>query len=305
MPSIISRAITADGSARMIFADTTDIVQKAADIHNTSKTMTAALGRCLTAAALMGSLLKDKDNTLTLQVNGGGPGGRICCVSDYKGNVRGYAENCEAELPPNSKGKLDVGGVVGKDGGLTVIKDMGMGEPYVGTCPLVSGEIAEDITQYFAVSEQIPTVCALGVRVDNDRKIIAAGGFLVQLLPGAEESVISAIERNMTTVSSVSAMIASGKTPEEITAAVLDGTGFEMFDEFDIDYKCNCSRERYLSALAGLSAGDIKEITSDPEKPIETVCRFCNGKYTFTPEEVLRAYAEKKQSKSEKSDKNE
>lgn len=297
MSSMISRAITADGSARMIFADTTLLVQKAADIHNTSKTVTAALGRCLTAASLMGSLLKDKDNSLTFQVNGGGPVGRICCVSDYKGNVRGYADNPTAELPPNARGKLDVGGVVGKSGGLTVIKDMGMGEPYVGTCPLVSGEIAEDVTQYFANSEQTPTVCALGVRVDQNRKIIAAGGFLVQLMPGAEESVIEAIEKNLTTVSSVSAMIASGKTPRQIVASVLDGTGFEMFDEFDIDYVCNCSRERYLTALAGLSAGDIKELCEDADKPIETVCHFCNSKYTFTPAEVLRAYAEKKGSK--------
>ena len=297
MSSMISRAITADGSARMIFADTTQLVQKAADIHNTSKTVTAALGRCLTAASLMGSLLKDKDNSLTFQVNGGGPAGRICCVSDYKGNVRGYADNPAAELPPNARGKLDVGGVVGKSGGLTVIKDMGMGEPYVGTCPLVSGEIAEDVTQYFANSEQTPTVCALGVRVDQNRKIIAAGGFLVQLMPGAEESVIEAIEKNLTTVSSVSAMIASGKTPRQIVASVLDGTGFEMFDEFDIDYVCNCSRERYLTALAGLSAGDIKELCEDADKPIETVCHFCNSKYTFTPAEVLRAYAEKKGSR--------
>ena len=297
MSSMISRAITADGSARMIFADTTQLVQKAADIHNTSKTVTAALGRCLTAASLMGSLLKDKDNSLTFQVNGGGPAGRICCVSDYKGNVRGYAENPTAELPPNARGKLDVGGVVGKSGGLTVIKDMGMGEPYVGTCPLVSGEIAEDVTQYFANSEQTPTVCALGVRVDQNRKIIAAGGFLVQIMPGAEESVIEAIEKNLTTVSSVSAMIASGKTPRQIVASVLDGTGFEMFDEFDIDYVCNCSRERYLTALAGLSAGDIKELCEDSDKPIETVCHFCNSKYTFTPAEVLRAYAEKKGSR--------
>ena len=297
MSSMISRAITADGSARMIFADTTEIVQKAADIHNTSKTVTAALGRCLTAASLMGSLLKDKDNSLTFQVNGGGPAGRICCVSDYKGNVRGYADDPSVELPPNAKGKLDVGGAVGKNGALTVIKDMGMGEPYVGTCPLISGEIAEDVTRYFANSEQTPTVCALGVRVDQNRKIIAAGGFLVQLLPGADESIIDKIEENLTTVSSVSAMIASGKTPEQIVAAVLDGTGYEMFDEFDIDFVCNCSRERYLTALAGLSAGDIRELTSDHEKPIETVCHFCNNKYTFMPEEVLKAFAQKKDEK--------
>lgn len=291
--SLITRAITADGSARMILADTTEIVQKAADIHSTSKTVAAALGRSLTAASLMGSLLKDKDNSLTLQINGGGPIGRIICVSDYKGNVRGYADNPTVELLPNSRGKLDVGGAVGKDGGLTVIRDMGMGEPYVGTCPLVSGEIAEDITKYFATSEQIPTVCALGVRVDQDRHVLAAGGFLVQVLPGADDSVISAIEKNMTSVSSVSAMIQKNMSAEEIIGTVFDGIDHELFDEFDIDYVCTCSRERYLTAIAGLSANDIKELTEE-DKPIEAVCHFCNKKYTFTGNEVLKKYSERK-----------
>lgn len=291
--SLITRAITADGSARMILADTTEIVQKAADIHSTSKTVAAALGRSLTAASLMGSLLKDKDNSLTLQINGGGPIGRIICVSDYKGNVRGYADNPTVELLPNSRGKLDVGGAVGKDGGLTVIRDMGMGEPYVGTCPLVSGEIAEDITKYFATSEQIPTVCALGVRVDQDRHVLAAGGFLVQVLPGADDSVISAIEKNMTSVSSVSAMIQKNMSAEEIIGTVFDGIDHELFDEFDIDYVCTCSRERYLTAIAGLSANDIKELTEE-DKPIEAVCHFCNKKYTFTGDEVLKKYSERK-----------
>lgn len=291
--SLITRAITVDGSARMILAETTELVQKAADIHNTSKTMTAVLGRSLTAAALMGCLLKDKDNSLTLQINGNGPAGRIVCVSDYKGNVRGYAENPEVELMPNARGKLDVGGAVGHEGSLIVIKDMGMGEPYVGTCPLVDGEIADDVTKYFAVSEQTPTVCALGVRVDQNRKLLAAGGFLVQLMPGADESVISAIERNIATISSVSAMIQNKMRADEIFAAVLAGTAYETFDEFDIDYVCTCSREKYLSAIADLSAGDVKELVSE-DKTIEAVCRFCNKKYEFTCEEVLREYAKKK-----------
>lgn len=290
--SLITRAITADGSARMILTDSTEIVQKAADIHGASKTVTAALGRSLTAASLMGSLLKDKDNSLTLQINGGGPIGRIVCVSDYKGNVRGYADDPTVELLPNSRGKLDVGGAVGKNGSLTVIRDMGMKEPYVGTCPLVSGEIGEDITQYFAASEQIPTVCALGVRVDQNRHVLAAGGFLVQLLPGAEDSVISAIEKNMTGISSVSSMIQKGMKAEEIIGAVFDGVEFELFDEFDTDYICTCSRERYLSAIAGLSANDIKELTEE-DKPIEAVCHFCNKKYTFSSEEVLKKYSER------------
>lgn len=290
--SLITRAITADGSARMILTDTTETVQKAADIHSTSKTATAALGRSLTAASLMGSLLKDKDNTLTLQINGGGPIGRIVCVSDYKGNVRGYVDNPAVELLPNAKGKLDVGGAVGNSGGLTVIRDMGMGEPYVGSCPLVSGEIAEDITQYFATSEQIPTVCALGVRVDQERKVLSAGGFLVQLLPGADDSVISAIEKNMTAISSVSVMLQNGMSAEEIIGTVFDGVDYELFDEFDTDYVCTCSRERYLAAIAGLSAGDIKELTEE-DKPVEAVCHFCNKKYTFTSAEVLKKYGER------------
>ena len=294
MSSLLTRAITSDGSARMIVAETTELVQKARDIHKTSKTMTAALGRSLTAASLMGSLLKDRDNSLTFQINGGGPGGKIVCVSDYKGNVRGYCEEPAVELPPNAQGKLDVGGAVGRSGGLIVIKDMGMGEPYVGTCPLVSGEIADDVTRYFADSEQTPTVCALGVRVDNDYKVISAGGFLVQLLPGAEESVIDVIEKNITMISSVSQMIASGMTAEEIVAAVLGGTEYEMFDEFDIDYVCNCSRERYLSAIAGLSANDVKDLC-DKGEPIEAVCHFCNAAYSFEPEEIMEEFVKKTQ----------
>ena len=292
MSSLITRAITSDGSARMIVAQTTEIFQKAADIHKTSKTMTAALGRSLTAASLMGSLLKDKDNSLTLQINGGGPAGRIICVSDYKGNVRGYCDNPETELCANAYGKLDVGGAVGTSGSLIVIKDMGMGEPYVGTCPLVSGEIGDDVTRYFADSEQTPTVCALGVRVDDNYKVLSAGGFLVQLLPGAEESVIDVIEKNITMISSVSQMIASGMTAEEIVAAVLGGTEYEMFDEFDIDYVCTCSRERYLAAIAGLSASDVKDLCEKGE-PIEAVCHFCNAAYTFEPEEIMAEYMKK------------
>ena len=290
--SIIKRAITSDGSARIVFIDSTAIVRTACEKHGTSKTMTAVLGRALSAASLMGSLLKNKGDSLTLKLDGDGPAGTVICVSDYKGNVRGYCDNPETELPANQYGKLDVGGAVGTDGGLIIIKDMGMGEPYVGTCPLVSGEIADDVTRYFADSEQTPTVCALGVRVDDEYKVLAAGGFLVQLLPGAEESVIDVIEKNITMISSVSAMIGSGMSAEEIVAAVLGGTEYEMFDEFDIDYVCNCSRERYLTAIAGLSANDIKDLCEKGE-PIEAVCHFCNAAYSFEPREILEEYAKK------------
>ena len=287
MSSYITRAVTEDGSARIIFADTTQIVANAAAIHQTSKTMTAALGRSLTAAALMGSLLKDKDNTLTFQLNGGGPAGKIVCVSDYKGNVRGYAENPQIERMPNSVGKLDVGGVVGKDGNLTIIKDMGMGEPYVGMCPLVSGEIGDDITQYFATSEQTPTICALGVRVTQDHTVKSAGGFLLQVLPGADDAIIDQLEANIKLIPSVSAMIAEGKRAEDVIAAVLKEIEYQLFDEFDISYICTCGRERYLNALAGLPQKDLDELASQ-EGPIEACCHFCNKKYSFDITEIYR-----------------
>ena len=287
----ICRAITADGGARIIFTDSTDVVRKATEIHDTSKTMTAVLGRALTAASLMGSLLKDKDNTLTLQFKGDGPAGAIVCVSDYSGNVRGYADNPDAELPPNAQGKLDVGGAVGQ-GSMIVIKDMGMAEPYVGMCPLVSGEIGDDVSSYFATSEQTPTVCALGVRVNPDLTIKSAGGFLLQLLPGADDAIAEKIEANIAKINSVSQMIADGMTAEEIIAVALEGIEYEMFDEFDTDYVCPCSREKYLTALAGLSQKDIDELEAEGE-PIETVCHFCDNRFEFDIEEVLRKRAEK------------
>ncbi len=291
MSSYITRAVTDDGSARIIFADTTKIVADAAAIHQTSKTMTAALGRSLTAAALMGSLLKDKDNTLTFQLNGGGPAGKIVCVSDYKGNVRGYAENPQVELMPNGAGKLDVGGAVGKYGNLTLIKDMGMGEPYVGMCPLVSGEIGDDVTQYFATSEQTPTICALGVRVNQDHSVKAAGGFLLQVLPGAEDAVIDQLEANIKLIPSVSAMIAEGARAKDVIDSALRGIAYQPFDEFDIGYVCTCGRERYLNALAGLPEKDLDELAAQ-DGPIEACCHFCNNKYQFDIDEIRRRKTE-------------
>lgn len=276
--------MTRDGSARIVCGVTTPIVRKMREYHGTSKTMTAALGRCLTVTSLMGSLLKDKTDTLTLQIKGDGPAGTIVCVSDYSGNVRGYAENPNAELPPNAQGKLDVGGAVGH-GTLGVIREFGTGEPYVGVSPIVTGEIGDDITQYFVNSEQTPTVCALGVRVNPDLSVKAAGGFLLQLLPGADESIIPQIEKNVTDLGSVSQLIANGKTAEDVIAMVFDGIPFDLFDEIDVDYVCNCSRDRYLRALRSMSAADKAEISADGQ-PVETECRFCHKKYVFTPEEI-------------------
>lgn len=292
--SIIKRAISSDGGIRIIFCDSTEIVRESCRIHHTSKTMTAVLGRALTATSLMSCLLKDADNTLTLRINGDGPCGSIVCVGDYKGNVRGYADDMTVELPPNSLGKLDVGGAVG-GGSLYVIKDMGMNDPYVGVSNIVSGEIAEDITNYFANSEQTPTVCALGVRVDTDNMCFAAGGYLVQLMPGYDEKDVEKLETNVTMAGSVSKQIADGLDGDKIIEMLFDGIEYEMFDEFDVSYKCNCERDRYMRALISLNEADYKEL-HDSGEPIETSCMFCGKKYSFEIPEIdaARAQAKKK-----------
>lgn len=288
--SVIKRAITTDGSARLFFIDSTAIVKKSCEIHHTSKTMTAALGRALTATSLTASLLKDKDNTLTLQLRGDGPAGMVVCVGDYMGNVRGYAENPDVELPPNAQGKLDVGGAIGK-GTMYIIKDLGMNEPYIGVSPIVSGEIAEDITEYFASSEQTPSVCALGVRVDSENMCFAAGGFLLQLMPGYEDKTVDRLETNVNLLGSVSKLIADGRTGEEIMAMIFDGIEYEAFDEFDAEYRCPCNRDKYKAALIGLSETDMEELRQSGE-PIETNCRFCGKRYVFELDEIDAARKE-------------
>ncbi len=283
--SYITRALSSDGSARIFCTDSTKIVSDAMRIHKTSKTCAAVLGRALTATSLMGSLLKDRDNSVTVQIKGDGPCGTVVCVSDYSGNVRGYVQNPEVELLPNEAGKLDVGGAVGKNGYVYVTKDLGLAEPYNGVSPIVSGEIGDDITEYFASSEQTPSVCALGVKVSNDRTIAAAGGFLVQIMPGADPAVVDRIEGNLKMINSVSAMIASGMSASDIISAVFRDIPYDIFDEFDTAYRCTCSREKYLSALASLPDDDIEELRRTDE-PIETECRFCGAKYVFDLSEV-------------------
>lgn len=289
--SIITRAMTQDGSVRIVCTDSTAIVRDAQRIHSTCKTMTAALGRVLTVTSLMGSLLKDKTDALTIQFKGNGPAGTILCVSDYAGNVRGYAENPDAELPPNEKGKLDVGGAIGA-GSLYVIRDLGVGEPYVGISPLVSGEVGDDISQYYVTSEQTPTVCALGVRVNTDFTPKAAGGFLLQLMPGADESLIPVLEKNVMEIGSVSRLIELGKTTEEIIAMAFEGIPYDIFDSFETEYRCSCSREKYQRALVSLGDSDIEELCADG-KPVETQCRFCQKTYSFDMEEIIRIRKEK------------
>lgn len=290
--SIITRAMTQDGSVRIVCTDSTAIVREAQSIHHTSKTVTAALGRALTVTSLMGSLLKDKTDALTIQIKGNGPAGTVLCVSDYAGNVRGYADNPDAELPPNEKGKLDVGGVIGA-GSLYVIRDLGVGEPYVGISPLVSGEIGDDISQYYVNSEQTPTVCALGVRVNTDNTPKAAGGFLLQLMPGADETLIPILEKNVMEIGSVSKLIELGKTTEEIIGMAFEGIPYDIFDSFDTEYRCICNREKYQRALVSLSDDDIEDLRSDG-KPVETQCRFCGKTYSFDMEEIVRIRKEMK-----------
>lgn len=280
----IVRCITVDGSVACMAVNSTDMVAEMERIHKTSAVNTAALGRLLTAASLMGDMLKNKEDTLTLRINGSGPAGQLVAVSDSSGNVRGYIENTVIELPLNSKGKLDVAGTVGTDGYLTVIKDMGMKEPYIGQVPIVSGEIAEDITNYYAVSEQIPTVCALGVLVNPDLTVKAAGGFLINVLPFASDSVLDKLEAAIKDLEPVTTMLTNGLTPEEICRHVMKGFELDVLDESTPAYKCTCSRERMERALISLGRDDLADLANDPET--ELVCDFCRSKYKFTSEEI-------------------
>lgn len=280
------RCISSDGTLTVMAADTTDIVNTAQEIHKTSAVVSAALGRLLTAACLMGSALKGKDDSVTLRINGGGPAGTILAVSDSSGNVRGYAVNPVVEIPLNDKGKLDVAGAVGTDGALTVIKDLGLKDPYVGQIPIASGEIAEDITSYFAVSEQIPTVCALGVLVNPDLTIRRAGGFIIQLLPTADDSVIDLVEKCIEGIEPVTKMLDSKMTPEEICRHVLADFELEVLDEAQPEYCCNCSRDRVSKALISMGREELSDIMKDERT--EVCCQFCDKKYVFTPADITK-----------------
>ncbi|HIT53889.1 MAG TPA: Hsp33 family molecular chaperone HslO [Candidatus Fimivicinus intestinavium] len=278
------RCISVDGALTVMALDSTDIVARAERIHRTSAVASAALGRLLTAASMMGAQLKGADNSVTLRLNGGGPAGTVLAVADSCGNARGYIGQPVVELPLNAKGKLDVAGAVGTDGTLTVIKDLGLKEPYVGQIPLVSGEIAEDITQYFAASEQVPTVCALGVLVNPDLSIRRAGGFLIQLLPAADDAVIDAVERCVAEIPPVTKLLEDGLTPQELCRAVLPEFTLETLDEAQPVYRCNCSRERVLRALAATGRESVEELAQDPVT--EVCCQFCDKKYQIESAEL-------------------
>lgn len=288
--SIILRAMTRDGSARAFVINSTDIVNEAIRFHHTAPTATALLGRTLTAASMMGTLLKDPGNTLTLTIRGDGPAGTTLAVSDYAGNVKGYITNPETDIPRKPNGKLDVSGAVGC-GTLSVVKDIGLKEPYSGMIELVSGEIAEDITEYFHASEQTPSACALGVLVNPDRTCLAAGGLLIQLLPFADEDTVAKIENNLSKFESISSLIAEGKSTLELMEMALDGVEYDIFDEIPVGYACDCSRERMERALISLGKKDIEQIFDEcraegKAEEIEICCQFCDRKYKFDRDDL-------------------
>ena len=281
------RCITSDGQVMVSAIDSTDIVAKSEQLHKTSAVCTAALGRLLTATSLMGNMLKSEDNTITVKLAGDGPAGSLIAAADYKGNVRGYVMNPVVEIPLKENGKLDVSGAVGTNGTLYVIKDLGLKDPYNGFVPITSGEIAEDITAYYAISEQVPTVCALGVLVNPDLSVRKAGGYIIQLLPFAEESVIDRLEENIKHIKPVTTLLEEGMDIEDIVKDALKGFDVEVLYTDYPEYKCKCSRERVERALVSLGAEELSSMAND--LPVSEVkCHFCNTAYKFTSEEILK-----------------
>ena len=274
-----------DGFVKAVAIRSTDMVQRAVQIHGTTPNATAALGRALTASSMMGNMQKVENGSMTLQVRGGGPIGTITCVSDPDGNVRGCVTQPNVPLVEKYPGKLDVGATVGTDGTLTVIRDLQMKEPYIGSTQLVSGEIGDDVTAYFAQSEQTPTACALGVLVDVDQSVKVAGGYLLQLLPGAPEEVIDKLEQGIQRAGAVTAMLEQGMTPEDILGQVCGDLGIVFMETQEVSYKCYCSRERVTQALISLGKQELTEIMEEGKTfPVE--CQFCDEKYMFTPEDI-------------------
>ena len=280
----IVRTISEDASVVCSAIDGRDIAARIEEIHKTSAVCTAALGRLALGASLLGFGLKGEEDSLTIRLAGGGPAGTLIAVADSYGNVKAYVQNPVVELPLNSVGKLDVRGAVGTDGTLSVIKDLGMGEPYSGQIPIVSGEIAEDITSYLATSEQVPSVCALGVLVNPDLSVAQAGGFLIQLLPFAPESAIEAIEKNIKEMQSVTQLLSQGMSPEEIAMKALEGLNPNVLDDFEVGYKCDCTKERVERALMSLGNDQLEELAED--EVTEVKCQFCDKGYHFTREEI-------------------
>lgn len=286
------RMITESGSAVCYSVDTTDIAAKAESIHKTSAVVTAALGRLMTAASIIGAGLKGEKDSVTLRIAADGPAGVLIAVADSNGDVKGYVENPVVELPLNEFSKLDVSGAVGKNGYLYVVKDIGLKEPHIGMVPLVSGEIAEDITSYFATSEQIPTVCALGVLVNPDLTVKAAGGYIVQLLPGSTEEDIEKLEKNIENIESVTQMLSRGMSPQEIGEKILNGMNPHLLDTRTVEYRCDCNRGRVRKALESIEKEELVSMLQEEGKA-DIQCHFCNASYHFDGEELAKIIAEK------------
>ena len=290
--AILKRAISKNAAVVSCALDATDMVAEIERIHQTSAVVTAGLGRRAIAASMMGYGLKGMKDSVTLRVDGGGPAGQLVAVADSHGNVKCDVEHPIVELPLNAYGKLDVGGAVGKNGMLSVVKDLGLKEPYVGMCPLVSGEIAEDIASYYATSEQTPTVCGLGVLVNPDLHVKAAGGYLIQVLPFAEDACIDQLEKNIQDLPHVTKMLMDGMTPEQIALRLLDGLEPNLLDEATVSYHCDCSQERTEKVLISLGREELERMAADGED-ITVTCHFCHKQYSFTPD-ALQELAEKK-----------
>jgi len=285
MQDYIIRAVTDDGLIRAFGCITKETTQKARDFHNTSPVATAALGRLLSCAAMMGAMLKGEKDLVTLQLNGGGPLGRVLCVSGSNSMVKGYVDNPYADVPLNANGKLDVGTAVGRSGFFTVIQDLGLKEPYIGKIPLVSGEVGDDLAKYFAVSEQVPSVVAVGVLVDKDLSVKNSGGFIIQVMPGATDEDITKLEQNISKITSVTSMLEDGLNIEEIIGVALSGFDFHFTDKKEMGYYCNCSKERVRKVLKSIGKDEIEAIIKEDGKA-ELDCHFCNKKYQFDMDDL-------------------
>ena len=285
MKDYLVRGMSMDGFVKVVAIRSTELVRRGAQIQKTTPNATAAFGRALTAASMMGNMQKVDNGSMTLQIRGGGPIGTITVVSDPQGNVRGCVTEPNVPLVEKYPGKLDVGATVGKGGTITVIRDLQMKEPYVGSAQLVSGEIADDVTAYFAQSEQIPTACALGVLVDRDQSVKVAGGYIVQLLPGAPDDIIDRLEAGVQKAGAVTPMLEQGMTPEDILGQVCGDLGVVFLETTEISYKCYCSRERVEAALISLGRKELQEI-ADEGKSFPVECQFCDTVYSFTPEDI-------------------